>query len=188
MELNFLILAGTRVKVRKGYKMHKLVIVINGSAGVGKDTICETVGKYYRVMNVSSIDPIKKIASDNGWNGDKNEKSRKFLAELKQLFVDFNDLPQKYLTERYQEFLRGDREILFVHIREPEEIAKFKNSVKENCVTLLVRGREDAKKAWNNAADDEVENYKYDHYYVNCHSLEEMESDFLEFLRKEILK
>lgn len=168
--------------------MQKLVIVINGSAGVGKDTICEMVGKYYRVMNVSSIDPIKKIASDNGWNGEKNEKSRKFLAELKQLFVDFNDLPHKYLVEKYQEFLRGDMEILFVHIREPEEIAKFKSSVGENCVTLLVRGREDAKRAWNNAADDEVENYKYDYYYVNCHSLKDMESDFMEFLKREILK
>lgn len=168
--------------------MHKLVIVINGSAGVGKDTICEVVGKYYRVMNVSSIDPIKKIASENGWNGEKNEKSRKFLADLKQLFVDYNDLPQKYLMEKHEEFLNGDGEILFVHIREPEEIAKFKGSVGTGCVTLLIRGREDAKKVWHNAADDEVENYKYDYYYVNCYPLEEMESDFLEFLRREILK
>lgn len=167
--------------------MRKLVIVINGSAEVGKDTLCETAGKYYRVMNVSSIDPIKKIASENGWNGDKNEKSRKFLADLKQLFVDFNDLPQRYLMEKYREFLRGDGEILFVHIREPEEIAKFKDSVGEDCVTLLIRGREDARKEWHNAADDEVENYQYDHYYVNCRPLEEMAGDFMEFLKREIL-
>ncbi len=167
--------------------MHKKVIVINGSAGVGKDTICETVGKYYRVMNVSSIDPIKRIASENGWNGNKNERSRKFLADLKQLFADFNNLPQKYLMEKYQEFLHSNREILFVHIREPEEIAKFKSSVGAGCVTLLVRGRKDVKKAWHNAADDEVENYKYDHYYENCRPLKEMESDFMGFLRREIL-
>ncbi len=167
--------------------MRKLVIVINGSAGVGKDTICETVGRHYRVMNVSSIDPIKRIASENGWNGSKDEKSRRFLADLKQLFVDFNDLPQRYLMERYRDFLGGDREILFVHIREPQEIAKFKSSVGEGCVTLLVRGRERARKAWNNAADDAVENYKYDYYYVNCRSLKNMESDFMRFFNTEIL-
>lgn len=167
--------------------MRKLVIVINGSAGVGKDTICETVGRHYRVMNVSSIDPIKRIASENGWNGSKDEKSRRFLADLKQLFVDFNDLPQRYLMERYRDFWGGDREILFVHIREPQEIAKFKSSVGEGCVTLLVRGRESARKAWNNAADDAVENYKYDYYYVNCRSLKNMESDFMRFFNTEIL-
>lgn len=168
--------------------MRKLVIVINGSAGVGKDTICEAVGKHYRVMNVSSIDPIKKIAFENGWNGAKNEKSRKFLADLKQLFVDFNDLPQKYLMEKYREFMHGDEEILFVHIREPEEIAKFKGNVGVNCITLLVRGRENARREWNNAADDEVENYKYDHYYVNCRPLEDVAGDFMEFFHREILR
>ncbi len=167
--------------------MSKLVIVINGSAGVGKDTICEAVGKHYSVMNVSSIDPIKKIALENGWSGEKNEKTRRFLADLKQLFVDFNDLPQRYLLEKYQEFLQGDREILFVHIREPREIAKFKDSVGQNCVTLLIRGRESARKEWNNNADDDVENYKYDYYYVNCRPLGELENDFLRFFKNEIL-
>lgn len=174
--------------LRKGMvtEMQKLVIVINGSGGVGKDTICEAVGRHYSVMNVSSVDPIKKIAYDNGWDGEKNAKSRKFLADLKRLFVDFNDLPQRYLLEKYQEFLKSDREILFVHIREPREIARFKEGVGGRCVTLLIRGREDQRKEWNNAADDEVENYVYDYYYVNSKPLEEMEQDFLEVLRKDI--
>ena len=41
--------------------MHKLVIVINGSGGVGKDSICSIVGKHYSTMNISSVDPIKKL-------------------------------------------------------------------------------------------------------------------------------
>lgn len=168
--------------------MRKLVIVINGSAGVGKDTICRLVGKHYSVMNISSVDPIKKIAADNGWDGRKDEKSRKFLADLKQLFVDFNDLPQKYLIEKYQEFLQGDKEILFVHIREPKEISKFKSSVGESCVTLLVRGRADTKKEWNNSADADVENYQYDFYYLNDKSLDELKKDFIEFFEREIVK
>lgn len=167
--------------------MQKLVVVINGSGGVGKDTICELAGKHYKVMNISSIDPIKRIALENGWDGKKSERSRKFLADLKQLFVDFNDLPQKYLMEKYCEFLKSDREILFVHIREPREIARFKENIGESCVTLLIRGKSDSNRRWNNAADDEVENYEYDYYYVNSKPLGEVEKDFLAFLRGEVL-
>ncbi|RKI43473.1 hypothetical protein D7V86_06535 [bacterium D16-51] len=161
--------------------MHKLVIVINGSGGVGKDTICNIVGKHYRTMNISSVDPIKKIASENGWDGGKNEKSRKFLADLKQLFVDFNDLPCKYLLGKYQEFLESSNEILFVHIREPEEISKFKKSVQKSCITLLIRRTSHTKKEWNNTADDNVEHFNYDFYYDNIKPYGEIENDFLAF-------
>ena len=137
--------------------MHKLVIVINGSGGVGKDSICSIVGKHYSTMNISSVDPIKKIAFENGWDGRKNEKSRKF--------VDFNDLPCKYLLDKYQEFLESNNEILFVHIREPEEISKFKKSIQEACITLLIRRNSHTKKEWNNSADDNVENFDYDFCY-----------------------
>jgi len=163
--------------------MQQLVIIINGSGGVGKDTICNIVGKHYKTMNISSVDPIKKIALENGWNGEKNEKSRKFLADLKQLFVEFNDLPCNYLMEQYRKFLKSGKEILFVHIREPEEISKFKNSISENCVTLLIRGRNCTRKAWNNTADDDVENYPYDFTYDNVKSREEVENDFLSFFQ-----
>lgn len=163
--------------------MLKLVVVINGSGGVGKDTVCDVVAKHYKVMNVSSIDPIKKIAIENGWNGEKSEKSRKFLADLKQLFIDYNELPQKYLEKKYQEFLLNDSEILFVHIRECKEIIKFLDYIEHKCITLLIRGRVDTKKEWNNRADDEVENYNYDYYYDNTMKLEEVENDFLEFFK-----
>lgn len=164
--------------------MQKIIIIINGSGGVGKDTICEIVGKYYSIMNISSIDPIKKIAFENGWKGEKSEKTRKFLADLKQLFVDFNDLPQKYLMQKYQEFLINDKEILFVHIREANEIIKFKNNIVGKCVTLLIKGRDSIKKDWNNMADDDVENYKYDFCYENKKALDEVEDDFMLFFNQ----
>ena len=42
--------------------MNKQIIIINGQGGVGKDTICDIVKKYYGVKIVSSIDMIKAIA------------------------------------------------------------------------------------------------------------------------------
>ena len=164
--------------------MQKITIIINGSGGVGKDTICEMVGKYYNIMNVSSIDPIKKIAFDNGWDGEKSEKARKFLADLKQLFIDFNDMPQKYLRDKYQEFLNSNKEILFVHIREAKEIAKFKNNITGKCVTLLIKGRDNTKTDWNNVADNDVENYQYDFCYENNKALDAVENDFMLFFNQ----
>ena len=47
----------------------KLAIVINGGGGAGKDTLCDFAAKKFKTVNVSSIDPIKKIAGENGWKG-----------------------------------------------------------------------------------------------------------------------
>ena len=56
--------------------MEKLVVVIDGAGGVGKDTLCAFAAKKYRVRNVSSADPIKTVARAGGWDGDKSDKSR----------------------------------------------------------------------------------------------------------------
>lgn len=160
--------------------MNKIAIVINGSGGVGKDTICDIVANHYKVMNISAIDPIKKIARENGWDGEKNEKSRKLLANLKQFFIEFNDLPLRHLLTECDKFMKGDDEILFVHIREPEEIKKFELSCPITCMTLLIR-RNISKTKWDNPADDNVENYEYDFYYDNDLSLDEVEDDFMKF-------
>ena len=166
--------------------MKKLAIVINGSGGAGKDTLCEMAAKHFKTVNVSSIDPIKRIARENGWNGEKDLRSRKFLADLKQLFTDYNDLPTKYILEKYKEFLESDAELFFVHIREGEQIAHFVSEAKKTGVTpvtLLVRSKR-CEAVYGNASDDEVENYSYDHYYDNDLPLAEAESDFVEFLNK----
>lgn len=165
--------------------MKKMVIVINGAGGVGKDTICDIVSNHFGVMNISSIEPVKNLAIQTGWNGEKTVKSRKYLSDLKQVLTDFDDLPLKYLLKKYEEFQESDcYDILFVHIREPLEILKFKNSV--DCVTLLIRGKE--KRHYGNPSDDNVENFKYDYYYKNDTSLEDVEVKFMDFFKDTIFK
>lgn len=160
--------------------MNKSIIVINGAGGVGKDTICDIVSKHYKVTNVSAIDPIKDIARDNGWNGEKNERSRKLLSDLKQAFIEFNDLPTRHLANQCRKFMSSESDVLFVHIREPEEIEKFGLVCPIPCITLLIR-RDTAETKWNNYADDNVEKFKYDFYYDNDKPLEELEDDFMVF-------
>ena len=100
--------------------MKKRIVIINGKGGVGKDTLCDVIAKKYIVKNVSSITPIKEIARIGGWQGGKENKDRKFLADLKNLFVEYNDLPFVYLKKEMESFLQAKEEILFVHIREIE--------------------------------------------------------------------
>lgn len=163
--------------------MKKTVLVINGAGGVGKDTLCELAAKHFKVKNISSITPIKEIATLCGWSGRKDDKSRKFLADLKQLTVEYNDYPTSWALERYREFLLSDGEIMFVHIREPEEISKFVAATDGQAKALLIRGgARMSRTVYGNAADDCVENYKYDYYFMNDKSIAESECAFVKLL------
>lgn len=163
--------------------MKKAVLVINGAGGVGKDTLCDLAEKHFKIRNISTITPIKELAAMCGWDGSKDDKSRKFLADMKQLTVAYNDFPTNWALKIFREFLANDEQILFVHIREPEEIAKFIKATDGFAKALLVRGGERMKKChYGNSADDCVENYQYDYYFMNDKTLEEAESAFIELL------
>lgn len=164
--------------------MEKVVIIINGRGGVGKDTLCDLAAKHFKVKNISAITPIKEIAQNYGWNGQKDSRSRKFLSDLKRVFIDYNDLPTKYLYEQYRIFLDDDNQFLFIHIREKEEIEKLKKLIDIKCLTLLIQRNQNDIKKWGNASDDEVENYEYDLCYNNDRSLIETEKEFVAFLEK----
>ena len=164
--------------------MNKIVIIINGRGGAGKDTFCDISARYYDVTNVSSITPVKNLAELCGWKGEKNDKSRRFLSDLKRLLTEYNDYPNQYLVEQYKEFLKDDKEIMFVHIRECGEIDKFKSNVEVPCITLLIRRSNEEEIPWGNVSDDEVENYKYDYIFDNNGPLKDMEHKFIEFLEK----
>ena len=160
----------------------KVLIIINGKGGVGKDTLCAFAGRYFQAKNVSSSTPIKEIAAAYGWQGEKTPEARRFLADLKEAFTRYNDLPTQYLLEQYKEFLAGEEELMFVHIREGSEIDKLKAQIAGKCITLLIKRTGDGPESWGNASDDEAENYPYDFIYENTHTLEEAESDFVSFL------
>ena len=164
--------------------MKKQVFVINGPGGVGKDTLCAMAAKHFKVKNESTITPIKEIARTCGWSGEKTDRARKFLADLKALTVAYNDYPTKWGKARFDEFMQSENEIMFFHIREAEEIRKYVEATGGIAKTLLIRGGDRMSKShYGNVSDDEVENYSYDYYFVNDKSLEETEKAFCEFLQ-----
>ena len=164
--------------------MKKLVVIINGNGGVGKDTLCDFAKDVFTVRNISAITPIKEIAAAHGWKGEKDAKARKFLADLKAAFIDYNDLPFLYIKEQYHSFLEDEKEeILFIHIREAEEIEKVKKYVQTPCITLLITREQKKNQCWGNPSDDNVTCYTYDYQYSNDKKLVEARIDFTGFLQ-----
>ncbi len=164
--------------------MKKTVLVINGRGGVGKDTLCAFASRVFSVRNVSSITPVKELAARCGWQGEKDDRARKFLSDLKAVLIAYNDYPTVWATAQYRDFLAGDEEVMFLHIREGEEIAKFVRATGGEAKTLLVRRAGLHPGAYGNVSDDCVEEYPYDYYYDNDLPLAQAEGDFIAFLRR----
>lgn len=175
--------------------MNKKIYIINGSGGVGKDSWVEFVSihlndifkRFNTVINFSSVDKVKEIAKEIGWNGEKTERDRKFLSDLKILTSDYCDMPFKSMKEKVDYFMSDDCKsiALFLHIREPEEIERAKKEF--NAETLLIR-RDSIKHITTNMADKNVYDYKYD-YEINNHGiLEDLCNKAKEFVNDVILK
>ena len=159
--------------------MKKQIIVINGSGGAGKDTFVNLVSKYVPTMNYSSVDRIKEIAKECGWDGKKTEKDRKFLSDLKYLCIQYNDLPMLYMKKNVQKFYNSENELLFLHIREPNEISNA--VILFNAKTLLIR-RKSVKHIITNEADAGVFNYNYNYVIENNGTKEELDNKAKEFV------
>lgn len=161
----------------------KQIFIINGSGGVGKDAFVETVKSQASkerivVDNYSSVTKVKEIAKTIGWDGSKSEKDRKFLSDLKVLTTKYNDMPFKYMkkyVDIFMNLIKFDKaRILFLHIREPEEIARAINEFKEyNAKAILVK-RDSVKHIVSNMADENVYNYDYDIVINNNGTLEDL--------------
>jgi len=160
--------------------MEKQVIIINGTGGSGKDTFVEFCAKFAKVTNISSVDKVKEAAKILvGWNGEKDEKSRKLLVDLKKLSIEYNNYPAKYINEQYELFKNSKSDYLFIHIREIDEIEKTKTLL--NAKTLLIRNPRVAL-ITSNDSDGNVYNYKYDYTIENDGTLEELKQKAKEFV------
>lgn len=168
--------------------MKKQIFVINGSGGVGKDTFVEmvttemndTMKKFHTVINFSSVDKVKEIAKEIGWNGKKSEKDRKFLSDLKILTSEYCDMPFKSMKDKVSEFLKNEEAILlFLHIREPIEISRAVNEF--GAKTILVT-RNSVKHITSNMADENVFDYNYDFVIDNSGTKEELNNKAKDFI------
>lgn len=157
----------------------KQIIIINGTGGSGKDTFVEYVSKYIPTYNFSSIDRVKGIATIIGWKGTKTEKDRKFLSDLKKLTTEYNDFSFHSIEDGIENFLSSDQQLMFIHIREPEEIERAVSTF--HAKTLLIK-REGLDNIQTNYSDASVDNYFYDYVITNT-TLEELDHKAEEFVK-----
>ncbi len=160
--------------------MNKIIVIINGTGGSGKDTFVEFCSKYTSVMDFSSIDKVKEIARLIGWNGGKTDKDRKFLSDLKKLTTEYNDMAFNSIKDAVTIFKSNDDKILFIHIREPEEIERAKNAF--GAKTLLIK-RMGLENINTNYSDASVDNYNYD-YIIENTTLDELDNKANCFVKK----
>ena len=158
----------------------KKIVIINGTGGCGKDTFVDICSKYKKVYNFSSIDSVKEIARIIGWNGTKSDKDRKFLSDLKKLTTDYNDFAFNSIKDAINIFNKSNDELMFIHIREPEEIKKVVDKFKVK--TLLIK-RQNQELIETNSSDANVEDYNYDYIIINT-TLDEYESKAVNFIKE----
>ena len=81
-------------------------------------------------------------------------------------------------------FMENNFEMMFIHIREPEEIKRAVE--KFHAETLLIR-RKGHETILSNESDARVEEYSYNYYYLNdtLEGLDLQAQDFVRKLRKE---
>lgn len=155
------------------------VVILNSKGGAGKDTFfgfCESIlGDC--AAHISTVDLVKEVAEELGWDGTKTLENRRRLSMLKDIMTAWSDGPFKdvcsMVNQIKYEWLNGGEEfgIIFIDCREPHEIERL---VKELGAKTLLITRDNLPATYGNHADDEVFDYTYDYIVENNGSLTEL--------------
>lgn len=165
------------------------IIIINGVPTSGKTSFVEfTKDSKYQIYNFSMVDYVKEKAKLLGWDGIKDEKGRRLLSNIKDSLTEYDDIPFKKVIKeiqtvlyKYDQFEQStDKLIFFVHSREPEDIAKWKELT--NAKTLFIRRPAAEDVEHNNHADKNVFDFDYDYVYSNEGSLTDLQEGAHKFI------
>ena len=178
-----------------------IIILLNGANNSGKDQFANFFAKHYesKCINLSTIDRVKELSKKYfGWNGKKDNESRKFLSEMKRIWSEFNNGPFLYMVEKIKEnnlkLEKKDKDgvVYFIHCREPLEIEKFKDEYKDSFLSVLLKReiRDEKKAIADNDSDMNVDNYEYDKIILNNSTKIDLELEAVKYVEeiREILK
>ena len=173
-----------------------IVVIINGAPESGKSLFVELCKKHYKnlIGEYSTVDFVKEVAKYCGWDGTKTPANRNFLSELKDLLIEWKDIPfnktiraiKIFENELNFEYWGSKNGIFFIHCREPNEIDKLKQPT--NGITLCIRREIAEDKEVTNHADAEVLNYSYDYVITNNSTIRELEEKAVQFCEEVLNK
>jgi len=162
----------------------KKLIVINGSGTSGKDEVARLsrviLGKKMKVITISSIDAVKDRALIFDWDGKKDDKGRRLLSDLKDSWTRYINGPFNDIIKKINGLDEKKDWLVYVHIREPDEIRKLVEYY-DDIITLLIQ--RDEVESFNNHADQEVCEYPYRFTIHNNGTLDELKEKVECFLK-----
>lgn len=175
-----------------------MIYIVNGFPGSGKtlfeNYVCQFMSPGCGSI-LSTIDPVKKIATICGWNGEKTPESRKFLSDLKNILTEFNGYPREKIIKEVNTFCweSGVREpstdnevVIFIDCREPKEIKWLCDKLGAKSILVTRPGSEGG--GFTNSSDANVMNYEYDIKIPNEGTKKELIVAALNFIKSEGIK
>lgn len=167
------------------------IIITNGTGGAGKDTFCNMVTsllltKNLTVLKTSYVDDTRDMLKE--WFGidtsAKTDKDRQLLASINKALEVYDDVPFKsccnIINDMFCDFKSSDPyeeypwskdsefDVIFLDVRDPAVIDKFKNTYNNICTVLIDNGKTNTA----TTEDTNVRNYKYDYIIANTGSLD----------------
>lgn len=166
--------------------MKKLLVVINGESGSGKDTfigMCQRTSKshypFVPITNIHRSDKAKDFLRTMGWDDVRTPKVRKLLADL----VDFGE-STGYNNNKLFESVDRLNGIIFYHARDPKSISDIENHYwfKEDVhfmSLLMIRPKNIASETdrWG------IKSYAYGKTIENNSTLLHLENEAEEFMK-----
>ena len=169
--------------------MDNQIFILNGAAGSGKDTFAQMCNLYIPTYHYYIVSSVKEVAEQLGCNvQDKTEKTRKFLSDLFDLSMEYNNYPLYRVEKIIADFLRdtdSKNAIAFIDVRNPTDIKRLVD--KYDFKTVLVRN-DNVKKIESNHADKNVSDYQYDYYIDNNGTLSQLREQANDFVLDYLFK
>jgi hypothetical protein len=165
--------------------------IINGKPQSGKDTFVDELinlmdSDNLKADKMSSVGSVKIAAIFLGWDGNKDEKGRNFLSDLKDLSTKYYDGPFNEIKEAMS---LNPEYTFFFFIREPREIEKLIDSCgKGKFKTVCVVREIDNSNRITNHADQNVYDFEYDHIILNNGTLDDFKQSAENFYKTVIKK
>lgn len=161
-------------------------IIINGYPRSGKSTFADMMVEYlqkyeYYATQFSTVDFVKYIALQIGWDGEKDARGRKFLSDLKQLMVNSptGNIVKRNVIKTAESFdMFNNTEspsYVFLMCREPKEIQEYVETLGATAIFV----RRSCDEELSNDSDKNVENFSYHYYVDNTGGLVDLEGEVI---------
>ena len=161
-------------------RQRPIVYIINGVGGSGKSSfvsLCKEICPS--VEEISTVDFVKQVAKFAGWDEVKDDRGRRFLADIKDAMDAYGNLSQKNVDKVIEE---DPNYIYFINARSNYDIDYFKQ--RWNAKAILIE-RPGTPLIFSNHADAGVMDYNYDIVICNDGNLENLKNKAAQFLLNE---